>query len=32
MMAVNKSDELKMEESACDFYELGLGEFYTLSA
>ena len=32
ILAVNKIDELKMEESAFDFYELGLGEFYTLSA
>jgi GTP-binding protein len=32
ILAVNKIDELKMEESAFNFYELGLGEFYTLSA
>lgn len=32
ILAVNKIDELKMEESALSFYELGLGEFYTLSA
>ncbi|SUZ91269.1 uncharacterized protein METZ01_LOCUS44123 [marine metagenome] len=32
ILAVNKIDELKMEDSALSFYELGLGEFYTLSA
>ena len=32
ILAVNKIDELKMEDSALSFFELGLGEFYTLSA
>ena len=32
ILAVNKIDELNMEDSAMDFYELGLGEFFTLSA
>ncbi len=32
ILVVNKIDELKMEESALVFYELGLGNFYTLSA
>ena len=32
ILVVNKIDELKMEDSALIFYELGLGDFYTLSA
>ena len=32
ILAVNKIDELKMEDSTMDFYELGLGDFFTLSA
>ena len=32
ILAVNKIDELHMEDSTMDFYELGLGEFFTLSA
>jgi len=32
ILAVNKIDELKMEDSAMDFYALGLGDFFTLSA
>ena len=32
VLAVNKIDELKMENSTMNFYELGLGDFFTLSA
>ena len=32
VLAVNKIDELKMEDSTMDFYELGLGDFFMLSA
>ena len=32
ILAVNKIDEQNMEDSAMDFYELGLGDFFTLSA
>jgi len=32
ILAVNKIDERNMEDSAFSFYELGLGEYYTLSA
>ena len=32
ILAVNKIDELHMEDSTMDFYELGLGDFFTLSA
>jgi len=32
ILAVNKIDELHMENSTMDFYELGLGDFFTLSA
>ena len=32
ILAVNKIDALNMEDSAMDFYELGLGDFFTLSA
>ena len=32
ILAVNKIDELLMEDSTMDFYELGLGDFFTLSA
>ena len=32
ILAVNKIDELNMEDSAMDFYELGLGDFFTVSA
>jgi GTP-binding protein len=32
ILAVNKIDELQMEDSTMDFYELGLGDFFTLSA
>jgi GTP-binding protein len=32
ILAVNKIDELKMEDSTMDFYELGLGNFFMLSA
>ena len=32
VLAINKIDELKMEESALQYYELGLGEYFTISA
>ena len=32
VLAINKIDELHMEDSAMEFYELGLGDFFTLSA
>ena len=32
VLAVNKIDELKMEDSTMEFYELGLGNFFMLSA
>ena len=32
ILAVNKIDELHMEDSAVEFYELGLGDYFTLSA
>ena len=32
ILAVNKIDELFMEDSTLEFYELGLGDFFTLSA
>ena len=31
-MAINKIDELEMEESAVQYYELGMGDYFTLSA
>ena len=32
VLAINKIDELNMENSAIQFYELGLGNYFTLSA
>jgi len=32
VLAINKIDELNMEDSAIQFYELGLGNYFTLSA
>ena len=32
VLAINKIDELAMEDSAIQYYELGLGDYFTLSA
>ena len=32
VLAINKIDELEMEESAIQYYELGMGDYFTLSA
>mgnify|MGYP001442708030 CR=1 FL=1 len=32
ILIINKIDELNMEESAIQYYDLGLGDYYTLSA
>jgi len=32
VLAINKIDELGMEDSAMQYYELGLGDYYTISA
>ena len=32
ILAINKIDKIDMEESAMQFYELGLGDYFTLSA
>ena len=32
VVAINKIDELAMEESAIQYYELGMGDYFTLSA
>ena len=32
VLAVNKIDEMKQQDAAMEFYELGLGEYFTISA
>jgi len=32
VLAINKIDELEMEDSAIQYYELGMGDYFTLSA